>query len=420
MQVTNTTLADAPLPDTQGASLNAIRIALILMGALIALPAFVMGAKLNEAMGTRGSIIASLAGGFILSCIAASAAVVGARSRLSSYQLILAAFGYRGGKVVNACLSVVMVGWFAVVASLFGDAALRAAAGSATLSSSAWVAIGCVLMTATTLTGFRALDILAMLTTPLKVLLLVATVVASWGLTHGAGLWAEPDHYELTVPQGISFVVGGVIVGALLTPDLARLASSRFQAALACFLAFAVGQPLVLILTGIPARLAGESDLVLIMLRLGLGLPAILIVVLAAWSSNAYNLYAITLVFRTFSRQPVWRLAAFGGVLGAVLALLGLARHLTPYLLLLSVAVPPIAGVYIAAYYMAWARAEENRPRAWRIDSLLAWIAGIAISGLESPLGFSISGVTAVDSLVVAMFAYVTLHLSFSQRGKIG
>jgi cytosine permease len=415
MQVTNTTLADVPLPDTQGARLNAIRIALILMGALIALPAFVMGAKLNEAMGTRGASIAALAGGFILFCIAGAAAVVGARSRLSSYQLILAAFGYRGGKLVNAVLSVVMVGWFAVVASLFGDAALRAAAGVVALNASTWVAIGCVLMTATTLTGFRALDILAMLTTPLKVILLVATVFASWSLTHGAGLWVEPNHPELTIPQGISFVVGGVIVGALLTPDLARLATTRFQAALACFLAFAVGQPLVLILTGIPARLAGESDLVLIMLRLGLGLPAILIVVLAAWSSNAYNLYAITLVFRTFTRHAVWKLAAFGGTLGAVLALAGLAQRLTPFLLLLSVAIPPIAGVYLAAYYIAWGRGEPQERRAWRIDSLLAWLAGVTVSGL----GFSISGVTAVDSLVVAMAAYVAMHFSFFRRGKV-
>ena len=61
MQLTNTTLVDAPLPDTQGPRLNAIRIALILMGALIALPAFVMGAKLNEAMGTRDSMIAAVA-----------------------------------------------------------------------------------------------------------------------------------------------------------------------------------------------------------------------------------------------------------------------------------------------------------------------------------------------------------------------
>ena len=180
-------------------------------------------------------------------------------------------------------------------------------------------------------------------------------------------------------------------------------------------MAFAVGQPLVLILTGIPARLAGESDLVLIMLRLGLGLPAILIVILAAWSSNAYNLYAITLVFRTFTHHAVWKLAAFGGALGAVLALGGLAQRLTPFLLLLSVAIPPIACVYLAAYYIAWARGETQERRAWRVDSLLSWLAGITVCSL----GFSISGVTAVDSLLVAMASYVALHLSFSQRGKV-
>jgi len=98
-----------------------------------------------------------------------------------------------------------------------------------------------------------------------------------------------------------------------------------------------------------------------------------------------------------------------------VLALAGLAQRLTPFLLLLSVAIPPIAGVYLASYYIAWVRREAQVRRAWRVDSLLAWLAGVAFSGL----GISLSGVTAVDSLVVAMAAYVALHFSFFQRGKV-
>lgn len=404
---------EAPLPDTARASVSGLRIALILMGATIALPAFVMGATLNGAMGTRGSIIASILGGFVLACIAAAAAIVGAHSRLSSYQLILRAFGSRGGKWINGCLSAVMVGWFAVVASLFGDAALRAGGHLLPFSAEAWLAIGCIVMTATTLSGFRALDILASITTPMKIVLLAATVYVSFSRTGGAGLWIPPAQPGLSGPQGVSFVVGGVIVGALLTPDLARLATSRTQAALACFLAFAAGQPLVLALAGIPARLAGESDLVRIMLSLGLGLPAILVVILAAWSSNAYNLYAITLVYRTFSRAATWKLALFGGSLGGALALFGLARRLTPFLLVLSVAIPPIAGVYLAAYYIAWALRETPVARSWRPDSLAAWLTGVAVSGLETPLGFSITGVTAVDALLVSMVAYAAFHFFF-------
>jgi len=402
--------AEAPLPDTVGAAVSGLRIALILMGATIALPAFVMGATLNDAMGTRGSIIASIVGGFVLACIAAAAAVVGAHSRLSSYQLILRAFGSSGGKWVNGCLSVVMVGWFAVVASLFGGAALRAGGHVLPLSAEGWLVIGIIAMTGTTLAGFRALDILASLTTPLKILLLASTVYVSLSKTGAADLWVTPEHPALTGPEGVSFVVGGVIVGALLTPDLARLAASRTQAALACFLAFAIGQPLVLSLAGIPARLAGESDLVRIMLSLGLGLPAILVVILAAWSSNAYNLYAITLVYRTFTRAATWKLALFGGTLGGALAIFGLAQRLTPFLLVLSVAIPPIAGVYLAAYYIAWIKRDPPVERAWRADSLAAWLSGVAVAGLEGPLAFSLSGVTAIDALLVAMLAYAAFH----------
>jgi cytosine permease len=405
--------AQAPLPDTAGAAVSGVRIALILLGATIALPAFVMGASLNRAMGTRGAIVASIVGGFVLACIAAAAAIVGAHSRLSSYQLILRAFGARGGKWVNGCLSVVMVGWFAVVASLFGDAALRAGGRFLPLSAQEWLVIGIVAMAGTTLAGFRALDILASLTTPLKILLLASTVYVSLAKTGGAGLWTTPDHPTLSGPQGASFVVGGVIVGALLTPDLARLATSRGQAALACFLAFALGQPLVLSLAGIPARLAGESDLVLIMLSLGLGLPAILVVILAAWSSNAYNLYAITLVYRTFTRAAPWKLALFGGCLGGALAISGLAQKLTPFLLVLSVAIPPIAGVYLAAYYIAWWLRETPPVRAWRVDSIAAWLTGVAVASLEMPLALSLTGVTAIDALLVSMLAYVAFHFIF-------
>ena len=405
--------APAPLPDTAGAALSGLRIALILLGATIALPAFVMGATLNDAMGTRGAIVAGILGGFILACIAAAAAVVGAHSRLSSYQLILCAFGSRGGLWVNGCLSVVMVGWFAVVASLFGDAALRAGGHLIPLSARGWLAIGILAMTGTTLAGFRALDILASLTTPLKILLLAVTVYVALQKTHGIGLWVTPEHPLLSGPQGVSFVVGGVIVGALLTPDLGRLAAGRTQAALACFLAFAAGQPLVLSLSGIPARLAGESDLVRIMVSLGLGLPAILVVILAAWSSNAYNLYAITLVYRTFSGATPWKLALFGGCFGGALAIFGLAQKLMPFLLVLSVAIPPIAGVYLAAYYIAWWLGEVPPTRRWRADSLAAWLTGVAAAGLEAPLAFSLTGVTAIDALLVSILAYTAYHFFF-------
>jgi cytosine permease len=389
---------------------SGVGIALILVGAIVALPAFIMGSELNRSLGTRGSIIASLGGGFVLACIAGAAAVAGARARASSYELIVLAFGDAGGKLVNAVLSVVMVGWFAVVVSLFGDAVLKSAGTILPIGAKGWVAIGSAIMIATTLTGFRALQILSTATAPLKILLLAVTVAVALMRSSSAQTWAAPIHPSLTLGGGVSYVVGGVIVGALLTPDVARLATSLKQALLAAWLAFAVGLPLALVLAGIPAQLTGQSNLIEIMLGLGLGLPAILVVILSAWSSNTYNLYAITLVYKTLANRPTWQLATFGGTLGAAMALAGIARQLTPYLLMLGVAVPPIAGVYLAAFYTAWWTRRPLPKAAWHGRSIAAWVVGVVPAALEGPLGFSLSGIVAVDSLVVAILAYLALH----------
>ena len=101
------------------------------------------------------------------------------------------------------------------------------------------------------------------------------------------------------------------------------------------------------------------------------------------------------------------------------MALLGIAEQLTPYLLLLSVAIPPIAGVYLASFYTAWARGEKPTLRGWRIDSLVAWIAGIAAAGLETPFGYSISGVTAIDSLGVSVIVYLALLFLSTRRTQV-
>ena len=153
------------------------------------------------------------------------------------------------------------------------------------------------------------------------------------------------------------------------------------------------------------------SDLVEIMMRLGLGLPALLVVILAAWSSNAYNLYAITLVYRTLADLPHWKLAAIGGAFGAVMAVAGIARQLTPYLLLLGIAIPPIAGVYLSAYYTSWVLDEKPLKTTWRPDSFGAWMIGVVFAALEAPLHFSLTGIVAVDSLLVSIAAYLILHL---------
>ncbi|GIL39613.1 cytosine permease [Roseiterribacter gracilis] len=382
----------------QSATIGLLRLLLILLAIPIALPAFVLGAQLGKGLGLAGAVLGCFAGGAVLAAIAVPAAFVGARAKLSTYMLINQAFGATGGKLVNALLALSLLGWFGVIMTMFGRSAfetLQALAGAQPIGMLGWSALGCVLMIVTSVVGFRAIDRLSLLLTPFKILLLVWTLVAAisrYGMETARAALAQPD---FSLAAGISMVVGGLAAGAVLQPDICRFARSARAGTIAAFLTFAVGFPLVLLLAAIPALATGESDMITIMIGLGLGVPALLIVLLAAWTMNTYNLYASSLVLTTIlPHEKRWRATLVVGVIGAALGVLGISDLLVPYLLILSIAIPPIGGVYVVSYF-----ARRDAPIAqFHIAAFAAWFAGAGFAFA----GFALTPVPAVDSTLIA------------------
>lgn len=411
------TLDSSASPVSTEETVGGVRIALILMGVVITLPAFAMGAQLAHSLGTRHAITASWCGGLLLAAVASLAAVAGARSRLSSYMLIVQAFGTRGGALANAVLAISMFGWFAVIAMLFGRAMQPSAAALLPhIPVTAWALIGCALMTATAAVGFRALDLLSLVTTPLKLGLLFATFWFALHMPHAANALDFAGADSLSVGSGISFVVGGLIVGAVLAPDVCRFARTPLQGALGVCIAYGVGFPLVLNLSGIPSIVTGAADLVEIMKLLGMGLPCLLIILLSAWVTNAYNLYAASLVLVTVApKRPRWGLALAAGVIGTLLGVLGVGDKMVPFLIVLSVAVPPIAGVYLANFYLGAGKLTEATP-GWRVEALGAWGLATGIAAWMQAQQMSVTTIPALDSLLLSIVAYAVLRRLVARR----
>ncbi|MDB5368154.1 MAG: codB 1 [Rhodospirillales bacterium] len=397
----------------ESATIGLIRMLLILLGMVIALPVFVMGAQLGRGLGLYGVTIGCFAGGLLLAAIAVPTAIVGARARLSTYMLINAAFGSTGGKLVNALLALSLLGWFGVIMMLFGRSAyetLQALTGSSAqpIGMLGWAGLGCVLMMVTAVVGFRAIDRLSMLLTPFKIVLLVWTLIAAldrYGMAVARAAEPQPD---FTLAMGISLVVGGLSAGAVLQPDICRFARNMRSGGLAAFLAFGIGFPAVLVLAAIPALATGEPDMIAIMIGLGLGLPALIIVLLAAWTMNTYNLYASSLVLTTiFPQQKRWRATLVVGVIGAALGLFGVSDLLIPYLLLLSIAIPPIGGVYVVSYLLK----RDSISAGWHLPAFAAWILGAGFALLAPRAGIALTPVPAIDStLIAALLTFLLLR----------
>ena len=411
---TGNEFAREPVPGHIG--ISGWRIALIKIGVLIALPAFIMGAKLGFKLGFERSLIAFFTGAVILFILGAGTSTIGARARLSTSMLIQFVFGRLGAQAVSAVLAATLTGWFAVTAELFGQSLDQMAGDILGLHAgdSVYIIFGCFLMVLTTIYGIKGLQRVADLIVPL-LLFGLATIAYLGFQTAAPGVFTALPAEHVSIGVGISAVIGSMAAGTTILPDVTRFARSPGHGRLAAFLTLAVGIPLVLGLVAIPSVATGEGNLIKIMVMLGLGGPALLLLVFTAWTTNSGNLYSSSLMMGTVTQRIKQKtLVIIIGIVGMALALGGITTYLIPVLLLVGFSVPPIAAVYIADFYVV--RRGVIDMESWkdvpalRIPALVAWASGIAVALMTTNGVFTMTTVPAGDSILTALTLYIAFY----------
>jgi len=405
-------------PVPSGVGISGWRIALIKTGIVIALPAFIMGAELGFALGFWRSVVAFGCGAAILFVLALGTSTVGARTRLSTAMLMQFVFGSLGARVVSVALAITLTGWFGVTAQLFGESLdVIAATLGIDLSATVYVLVGGALMILSAVFGIRGLQRLADMAVP--VLLLGLGAIAFWAFRDAApGSFSRTPQDTVSVGVGISAVVGAMAAGVTILPDLCRFASSPNHGRLAAFLTLALGVPTVLTLSAVPSVATGEGNLIAIMMMMGLGVPALLLLLFTAWTTNSGNLYSASLMMATVTRRiELNKLVIMIGIVGMGLAIAGISDYLIPVLLIVGYSIPPIASIYIVDFFVVrkgssdWAR-HEQLP-ALRVAPLLAWGLAIVVAVLSSRHLITVTTIPACDSILTA----AALYLGFYQLG---
>ena len=403
-----------PVPDAE--SVSGVAIAVIIIGVSITLPAFLVGTQLIGALGLADGALAIFVGGLLTACVGYLTMRVGTETRLSTYNIIRFCFGRAGSHIVNLILAITLLGWYGVTAALFGRA-LSQAVGDAfglVVPSPVFTIAGGVLMVVTTIYGFRAIDRLSRIAVPLLAALLLYGIWKVMGGASVAELSAvpgQPNDGIASISAGISIVIGSFFVGVTLVPDLSRFARGPRDAITGSFLSYGLGFPLVLLLAGLPVLVSADTDLISSMTSLGLGIPALVVMVFATWTTNINNLYSASLsMARILPKVRDWVITLVSGVIGTVLALAGIMDHFVDFLILLGIIVPPIAGIYLAEYFlMRPARVGEERANAvpgFRWAALGSWAIAGALGFLERTYDWSITSVTAIDTFLLAMAVF--------------
>ncbi|WP_339863396.1 cytosine permease [Paremcibacter congregatus] len=399
-------------PVPQEKTLSGIHIAMVVIGGTIGIPVYLMSANIGGSLGLSKAIPAFSLGCLILGLLGALTSLSGAKTHLSTYMLVEFAFGRVGARVVNFVIALSLIGWYGVTMNVFAqamDVTILDISGQS-FPFSVYIIGGSLLMCAVTVSGFKGIDTLAMLLVPFMLFFLIYAAylssgkITSWDMTSSAGT-------GISFSEAVSAVIGSYIVGVVIQPDYSRFAKNSRHALWSVFVALGLSFPVVMVLSAIPGIATGEQDLVKIMIALGIGIPAFLLLLLGSWSSNVLSLYSSALSLATiFTRVHLWQIIAAIGVIGTAIAFLDIQDYLVKFLLLLSISIPPVASIYVMETLVLRksqcdvVKLAKESPVNY--VAFLAWGSGIGMGLLAENGIFSISSIAAIDAIIVSSACY--------------
>jgi len=392
-------------------------------GQVSALSQFLLGATLGFSMTFGEAVLAFLFGSIILEVIMCIVGIIGQREGLNTALLARwTGFGEVGASLVGLAIGISLIGWFGIQSAISAESLDALMPGA--LPVWAWSLIFGLIVTAIVAVGFGGMQWLANVTVPLFLVLVGWSVISELS-RHSLGdlLTSPPPGPAMTVGQGTAIVAGGLIVGAIITADMTRFNRSSADVVKQTVVGVSLGE-FVIGLAGVLLAHAAATGNIVAIVTSSVGLVGLFIVLTGTLKINDWNLYSSSLglvnFISTAFRRDLHRVSTtiVLGVVGSVLAAAGILGHFTDFLIVLSVAFPPIAGIMIAEYFIVkqW-RNELDETRA--LGTLPGTAprlvpATLVVWAIASAVGYFVAwGIPSITSLVLSVLLYTL-------AGKLG
>lgn len=376
-------------------------VAIVAAGFCICMSGLFAGASMAMGLNLKDAIIASLAGNLVLSLYGGLIGMAGAKEGVATSMLARHSFGREGSKIISLVLALVMGGWYSVQVGFFGDtiAAMFPEAGFITNKyvAALW---GGLLMLLTAYFGYKGLSLLSKVAIPLILITSIAGIAAAVKHTGSfADLAAMEPASNIGIGAGVVMVVGSFAGGASAQADITRYAKSPKAAWIATLIGYMAANVFIIIAGFITNMATGAGDLPAAMISLGLGLPALIVLIGAQWTTNDNNLYTSSLGFRNIINIKKSTITLIVGITATVIGAMGLSDYFTNWLNLLGIGLPPMAGIIVADYFVIKKQHYEfekgTRYCTWNLTAFGSWI-------ISCIFGYFVKwGIASINTMIV-------------------
>ncbi|MDT2523194.1 cytosine permease [Enterococcus raffinosus] len=379
-----------------------------------------MGVALSQGMAFWTAIAAVIIGSIILGLLAIGTTYIGAKAGLSTGMISRISFGKKGASLMGAIMGISSLGWFGVQIGFFAENIGSAISQLTSTTVPSWLLslIGGGLMMLSAFWGYQAIEKLCTYSVPLLAALIIVATIMSINKNGASGLAIPPQVSTISFGLAVSLVIGVYMVGVVMAPDVARWAQNPKQAMIAGFVGFTIGNSFMIIVSLILVKVMKTADLTAVFFALGLGIPSILVLTLAQWTTNTNNLYSASLDFSiVFKRVNPKVITIICGSLGILMAMFGIYGMFENFLSIVTVLVSPIAGIYMIDYFLYKEKYEfsfEEKLQDYYPVSIISWVIGSTVAFMTSqpPAGFglfTLTNISALDGIIVAGICYFVL-----------
>ena len=412
--------AVTPVPPTDRRSFASIF--WVVAGVSACVPALYAGAAIGVGLPYAKTLIAIAVGFFITSLIGGLMGAIAASTGVSTVMIGRHVFGRAGTIILALLVSITSIGWYAMNTGFFGQVMDTMFPGHLITDATVAAVWGGLLMMTTAIIGFEGLSFLSFLAVPVFLITMFAGVLAVVSKV-GMGIFGIIPPQPITLSQGITMAAGGMAVGAIIAPDVARWARNAKEGFLAYFFGIWIMNLLVVSAGAAMTLVHGDANVPAAMIGLGLGVGALLMLILGQWTTNDNNLYSAALALENLFPVKKRLLSAILGIIGTILGASGAINYFAQYLTTLGTYIPPIGGVMIAEYFIIrkyiykLGKPHERFPYGPGTEYSSVNVLAVLSFLIGGYLGQKIPGIAAVNAIIFACLIYTVLAIIFEKVG---
>ena len=370
--------------------------ALIWFGAGVSIAEILTGTYFAP-LGMAKGFLAIVVGHVIGCAMMLLAGLIGGYTGRSAMETVKMSFG-RKGSLLFAVLNVLqLVGWTAI---MIYDGAL---ATNGILNVGPWV--WCVVIGALILVWIAVgITDLGRINQIVMALLFLLTLVLCKVIFFGGSGAGAPAEEAMSFGAAVELAVAMPLSWLPLISDYTREAEKPFAATVTSTVTYGVVSSWMYLIGMGAAIFTGQSDIAAIMVQAGLGIAALVILVLSTVTTTFLDAWSAGI-----SSESIWaklkgkHVAMAVTVIGTVGAILFPMDDITDFLYLIGSVFAPMIAVQIADYFLLKTDVSD---REWSVSRLAIWFVGFLLyrwlMGIDLPLGCTLPDMAITVVLVLA------------------